>query len=162
MATGKAPKTMHAASDVAAARIRQVRMTRGLDVLQLAALCKQEGAAELTADALYKLETRRGSPSGRPRPVTVDELLALAAVLNCPPVSLLVDPDDTGPYPVTAAITAEAPWVRAWIRGVAPLRDDDKLREFRAELPADEFYAVSGEQQVTQSRPRRRTTREES
>jgi hypothetical protein len=76
----------------------------------------------------------------------VDELLVLAAALNCPPVSLIVPPDDSDqPYAVTAAVTAGRFGVRAWIRGVGPLLDNDGLldddpREYHSELPRGEFY----------------------
>jgi transcriptional regulator with XRE-family HTH domain len=132
-------------SDVVAARVREVRGKRKLTVAELAARCAALGAPDLTAQALYKLEGRRPGKL-RPRPVTVDELLALAAALNCPPVSLLVPPDDSGrPYAVTAAVTASRFEVRAWIRGTGPLLDngellDDDPRQFYAELPRGESY----------------------
>jgi transcriptional regulator with XRE-family HTH domain len=134
-------------SDVVAARVREVRGKRNLTVAGLAARCAELGAPELTAQALYKLEQRRPGKL-RPRPVTVDELLALAAALNCPPVCLLVPPDDPGePYAVTAALTEDRFSVRAWIRGAGPLLGDedhpnkyDDNREYYAELPPGEYF----------------------
>jgi transcriptional regulator with XRE-family HTH domain len=128
------------ASDVVAARVREVRGKRKLTVAELAARCAALGAPDLTAQALYKLEGRRPGKL-RPRPVTVGELLALAAALNVPPVCLLVPPDDSDePYAVTATVTASRFAVRAWIRGAGPLLDDDDPRDFYAELPRGEFY----------------------
>jgi transcriptional regulator with XRE-family HTH domain len=129
-------------SDVVAARVREVREKRRMTTVDLAARCAALGAPQLTVQALYKLEGRRESPaSHRPRPVTVDELLALAAALNVAPVCLLVPPDDyQEPYVVTATVTKGRFAVRAWIRGVGPLLGDDDPREFYAELPRGEFY----------------------
>jgi transcriptional regulator with XRE-family HTH domain len=87
--------------------------------------------------------------SGRRRTVSVDELLALAVVLNVAPVHLLVPPDDPhAAYEVTPKVTAERSSVRAWIRGVNSIDADADWRQFFAEVPKDEFYAVQ------QGRPR--------
>jgi transcriptional regulator with XRE-family HTH domain len=148
------------ASDYTAARVRALRRRRALTIDDLAARCAKLGAPGLTRHVLYKIEASRDVPSRTPRPVTVDELLILAAALNCPPVSLLIPPDDhTEPYPVTPDLSAERGQVRAWVRGVVPLTDDDDPREFYAELPADEFYSVHGAVSVTTSPPRPRVSR---
>ena len=124
-------------SDVVAARVREVRGKRNLTVAQLAARCADLGAPDLTTQALYKLEQRRPGKL-RPRPVTVDELLALAAALNVAPVHLLVPPDDfRKSYQVTGTISERAAYVRHWIRGVIPLRSADP-REYFAEVPQTE------------------------
>jgi hypothetical protein len=110
-------------------------------VADLAVRCAEVGAPHLTAQALYKLEGQRESEKRRPRPVTVDELLALALALNVAPVHLLVPPDDSeAPYQVTSAVTAASRFVaRGWIRGIAPLGGD--RREFDTEVPKDEYYS---------------------
>jgi transcriptional regulator with XRE-family HTH domain len=128
-------------SDVVAARVRQVRKRRDLTTAKLAGRCAGLGAPHLTAQALYKLEGRRESPkSHRPRPVTVDELFALAAALNVAPVSLLVPPDgNEEPYAVTSEVSASRFEVRFWVRGLTPLAGGDP-REYFAELPRDEWY----------------------
>src|SRR5690242_15845908 len=126
------------ASDVVAARVREVRGKRNMTVAELAARCAELGAPDLTAQALYKLEQRRPGKL-RPRPVTVDELLALAGALNVAPVHLLVPVDDGDqPYQVTATVTAERSRVRAWIRGHALLEKFPRAgasREFFSEQP---------------------------
>lgn len=76
---------------------------------------------------------------GRRATVSVEELLALAYVLNVAPVHLLVPVDDgareyqvaPGALPITLDET------RAWIRGQHPLGD---RRIYYAEMPAKEFY----------------------
>jgi transcriptional regulator with XRE-family HTH domain len=127
-------------SDVVAARVREVRGKRKLTVAEVADRCAALGAPDLTAQALYKLEGRRPGKL-RPRPVTVDELLVLAAALNVAPVHLLVPPDDPdAPYRVTAKVTTRRFSARAWIRGIGPIDPDADPREFGAEVPRGEFY----------------------
>lgn len=127
-------------SDVVAGRVRDVRTKRKLTVAGLAARCAALGAPDLTAQALYKLEGRRPGKL-RPRPVTVDELLALAAALNVAPVHLLVPTDDFDEsYRLTAEVSVSASSARAWIRGVLPLLPGDDGREYWSEVPRDEFY----------------------
>jgi transcriptional regulator with XRE-family HTH domain len=69
-------------SDRVAKRVRALRKEQDLTVAQLAARCGEAGMPQLTAQALYKLETRRAAPSGARRPVTVDELFILARALG--------------------------------------------------------------------------------
>jgi len=113
---------------------------------QLAERCAALGAPKITVQSVSKIEGQRESATRPPRQVTVDELLALAAALNCPPVSLLVPPDDSDePYAVTAAVTGSRFGVRAWIRGAGPLLDDGELldddpREYYGELPRGEYF----------------------
>ena len=73
------------ASDLAALRIREARGKRGWTVKELAERCKKAGVPQITAAVITNLETRR-----RPgREITAEELLALAWVLEVPPVQLL-------------------------------------------------------------------------
>jgi transcriptional regulator with XRE-family HTH domain len=153
-------------SDVVAERVRQVRIKRGLKTTQLAARCKDLGAPGLTAQALYKLEGQRDRAERRPRPVTVDELLALGLALNVAPVHLLVPPDDgEEPYQVTATVTDPSFRVRGWIRGLFMLRRLPRVgdqRDFFAEVPLDEFEAVQqGQCPCCGGRPPRQITRRE-
>jgi transcriptional regulator with XRE-family HTH domain len=128
-------------SDVVAARVRQVRIRRGLTVAELAERCKAIGAPKLTAQALYKLEGQRQREDRRPRPVTVDELLALALALNVAPVHLLVPVDGPEePYQITETVAAVSRFAaRGWIRGIGPLSGD--RREFDTEVPENEYYS---------------------
>ena len=73
-------------SDSVAARIRQVRKRRGWSPADLAARCTALGATDLTENVIENIESRSARASKRPRPVTVDELLALAAALAVAPV----------------------------------------------------------------------------
>ena len=124
-----------------AARVREVRIKRGLTAAQLAERCAAAGSPQITTQAIYKIEGQRESSTRPPRRVTVDELLALALALNVAPVHLLVPPDDSdAPYPVTSSFTESRFSVRAWIRGVGPAGPDADPREFGAEVPRGEFY----------------------
>jgi transcriptional regulator with XRE-family HTH domain len=129
-------------SDVAGARVREVRQRRGLTVEDCAAECAKEGAPELTRLALYKIEGSRAAASRKARRLSVDELFILAKVLNVAPVHLLVPPDESGePYRVTPATTAERWRVRGWIRGhglLVPFPSAGESREFFAERPGEE------------------------
>ena len=137
-------------SDVVAARVREVRKKRGMTVADLAARCADMGAPELTAQALYKLESRRPGKL-RPRPVTVDELLTLAVALNVAPVHLLVPIDDPRAlYPVVGGVLVDRFGARAWIRGIGPIDPDADPREFDAEVPRGEFYSPAFTRSVLQ------------
>lgn len=77
--------TTLSASDIAALRIREARTKRGWRVKDLAEHCRKAGAAKLTAAVITNLETRR-----RPgREISLEEVLALAWVLEVPPVHLM-------------------------------------------------------------------------
>jgi len=138
-----------AVSDAVAARVRQVRIRRQMNVPELAARCAEFGAPQLTAQAIYKLEGQRDSAARRPRQVTVDELLALGLALNCPPLYLIVPPDDPDePYPVTATVTESRANVADWFVGTCPIMPSPALvgdvRQFYTELPEAKFQAILG------------------
>ena len=122
-----------------AARIRQVRKRRGVSPADLAERCAALGAADLTENVIENIESRSARASKRPRPVTVDELLALAAALNVAPVHLLVPPDDyRKPYRLTSTVRETAVYVRHWIRGEIQLPGADP-REYFGEVPLTEY-----------------------
>jgi transcriptional regulator with XRE-family HTH domain len=128
---------------VVAARMHALRVKRGWSAAELA---RRMRAAGIPWERLVvtKLET------GRRASVSVAEMFALAAVLNCPPVMLMTaderDEADYQPgrvnlnYQVTPTVTSDMGSVRAWIRGVGSLLDDDDPREFYAELPRGEYF----------------------
>lgn len=76
------------ASDQIAERVRTLRKQRRLTVAELAGRCETAGMPHLTAQVLYKMEGQRDAPDRPPRPVTVDELLVLASVLDVTPAEL--------------------------------------------------------------------------
>jgi len=128
---------------VVAARMHEVRVKRGWSAAELA---RRMQAAGIPWERIVvtKLET------GRRASVSVAELLALAAVLNCPPVMLMTADERSQPgyrpryvnpvYQVTPAVTEDMGTVRAWIRGAGPLGEHDDTREYYAELPVGESF----------------------
>jgi transcriptional regulator with XRE-family HTH domain len=117
-------------SDVVAATVREVRGKQGMTVAALAERCAAAGAPQLSMQALYKLEGRRPGKL-RPRPVTVDELMALACALDIAPLYLLTGLGrDSEPYQVTGNVRERTGKVRQWICGTiegANLRGVDRL-----------------------------------
>lgn len=130
-------------TQVVAVRVRKLRTKRGWSAAELAQRMKAAGIP-WERIVVTKLET------GRRAAVSVDELLALAAVLNCPPVMLMTaderDHPDYEPgrvvfdYQVTPVETSDMAHVRAWIRGAVTLTADDDPREYYAELPRGESF----------------------
>lgn len=122
-------------SDLIAARIRKLRKARGMSGADLAAACAEAGLPGLTAQAIYKLEAQRTNRA--PRPVSVDELLTLAYVLDVAPVHLIAGLDDDVAMPLGAGWTVDAAGARMWIRGLAPIRDRNR-KLYEATVPASE------------------------
>jgi transcriptional regulator with XRE-family HTH domain len=77
--------TNMSASSVAARRMREARQRKRWTVSNLAEACAKAGVPRLTAPVITNLETRR-KPG---REINAEELLALAWVLEVPPVQLL-------------------------------------------------------------------------
>ncbi|SRR6266498_1628370 len=128
-------------SDLIAQRIRELRKARGgMTVAELARRCRAAGIDTLTAQALYKLEGQRSNRS--PRPVSADELLVLAYVLDIAPVHLICGLDDDVPLPAGRGWTVDAPGAREWIRGRAPLTGGN-AKLYRATVPASEENTLS-------------------
>jgi transcriptional regulator with XRE-family HTH domain len=134
-------------NDIVAARVREVRKRRGWSPADLAARCAALGAGDLTENVIENIESRsRRGGTKHPRPVTVDELLALALALNVAPVHLIVPPGDEGePCQVGPVTSAPCRAVRRWIRGfglLADLPDVGAQREYMTEVPDSEFDVV--------------------
>jgi transcriptional regulator with XRE-family HTH domain len=124
-------------SDAIARRIRELRKLRGgMTVAELAERCRAAGCQTLTTQAIYKLEGQRVSRA--PRPVTVDELLILAYVLDVAPVHLIAGLGDE-PVLVSPEWTVGATGARAWIRGQAPIEGGDR-KAFEATVPDSEAH----------------------
>jgi transcriptional regulator with XRE-family HTH domain len=132
---------------VVAARMHELRVKRGMSAAELARRMQAVGIP-WERIVVTKLET------GRRASVSVAELLALAVVLNCPPVMLMTaderDHPDYQPgrvipnYQITPTVAGDMGSVRAWIRGAGPLGEHDDPREYYGELPVDEYYMAAG------------------
>jgi transcriptional regulator with XRE-family HTH domain len=127
-------------SDLIAQRIHDLMEDRGWSVTELARRCDEAGLHRLTAQVLYKLLSQRASPGRVPRPISIDELLILAYVLDVAPVHLIAGLDDDTPLPVSPDWTVSAYGARQWIRGLAPVEGADKKR-YLANVPPGEENA---------------------
>jgi transcriptional regulator with XRE-family HTH domain len=116
---------------VVAKRVREVRERRRMTAAQLAEQMTRVGVP-WKRGVVAKLE------SGLRGAVSVEELLALAYVLDVAPVHLLVPFEDEQPYQVTPTKVEQVGFVRDWIRGDWYLEGTD-MRNFFSELPAHEF-----------------------
>lgn len=76
--------------------------------------------------------------TGRRRFVTVQELLALAYVLDVAPVNLLVPIDGTDPVEPVPGVTVSAAAARAWIRGQDVIGDGN-LSRVASQAPSSDF-----------------------
>lgn len=110
---GAPPRTV---TTVIAERIKTLRNEARLSGPALAAAMNERGIP-WNRTTVAKLET------GRRETVTVQELLALAVVLDVPPVWLLADPKAGTPVPITEGVEAD-PWsALLWLIGRQPLAE---------------------------------------
>lgn len=112
---------------------KRVRKLRGKMTAEQLAEKMREVGVPFDKTVVANLET------GRRRFVTVQELLALAYVLNVAPAALLVDPEaeNLSDYQVTPAVTAGTAATRMMIDGRWPLPGMDPWTYFR-EMPEGE------------------------
>ncbi len=78
--------------------------------------------------------------TGRRKTLAVEELLALALILDVAPVNLLVPLEDDRLYRYVPAHHTYAGWVRKWVRGESWIdHDGGDPRRYYTEVPADEW-----------------------
>jgi transcriptional regulator with XRE-family HTH domain len=117
---------------VVARRVREVRSRRGWSAQELADRLREAGFPELDRGIIANLE------SGRRRSVSIDEVLALALVLDMAPVHLFV--------PVADEALSIGRWAvgsgpaREWVRGNYALPSQDS-RVYATEVPDEEWSA---------------------
>jgi transcriptional regulator with XRE-family HTH domain len=130
------PKRPH---KVIAERVREVRSSRGLTAARLAERMQETGIS-WDRSVVANLE------NGRRASVTVEELLALAFVLDVAPVHLVVPLTPDGWLAITPDASTTNEHARAWIRGNAALPGGDE-RKFFSEVPEDEWKRRVEQQQ---------------
>lgn len=87
-----------------AQNVKRFRERRGMTIYSLSGALSKTGRP-ITPSAIAKIEKQQ-------RQVTVDDLTALAEVLQVSPPALLLPPTDTGPVNVTP--NTAVPWKAAW------------------------------------------------
>ncbi|WP_435589784.1 helix-turn-helix domain-containing protein [Micromonospora aurantiaca (nom. illeg.)] len=111
-------------TELIARRVRKLREGKGWSATELAAAMTAAGV-KWDRSVVANLET------GRRRSVTVDEMFALAYVLDVAPVNLIAPVDDEwADYPVIAGVETHGIKIRDWIRGVVGLPGQDKRRYY--------------------------------
>ena len=115
-------------SEVFRARLREVRRLRGWTQADLASALASAGL-DLGESAVVRME--RGI-----RGVSLDEAIAIAAVLGVSPMHMIVPIDDNG-IQLAPQVTVPTTDARAWIRGQRPLTEADE-QLFYAQAPVSE------------------------
>jgi hypothetical protein len=106
--------------DVFNRRVEELLEKRGLKQPDLLALLEEAG---------YTPEV--------PASVLLNDALAIAAVLDVSPISLLL-PDDETELRITPAVRARPRRIRQWLRGLRPLRDGFE-KDFHSLIPLDDL-----------------------
>jgi transcriptional regulator with XRE-family HTH domain len=122
-------------SEIFRARLREVRRLKGWRQHHLAAALAEAGV-DMGEPAITRLE--RGL-----RGVSLDEVIAIAAVLGVSPLHMFVPLDNNGLLDVAPAITVPVLDARAWARGQRPLRDTDDDRFFYVVTPERDWDAIA-------------------
>jgi transcriptional regulator with XRE-family HTH domain len=119
---------MPAPSEVFRERLRDVRRIRGWTQQELAAALGEAGV-DLGEFAITRLEKGK-------RSLSLDEAVAIAAVLGVSPLHMLVPLDDSG-VQLAPLLPVPAASARAWFRGQRPLRQADE-RLYYTQTPDSE------------------------
>jgi transcriptional regulator with XRE-family HTH domain len=109
---------------VFAKRVQQARQRRGWTQQQLVdrlveiGYTNDAGAARLDRSTIAKIEDERSSNTRSNAPL--EDVLALAAALDCSPMHLLTPRDANEKVQVSRQLAAPAPFLGEWIAGIAP------------------------------------------
>lgn len=118
-------------TSVIAQRVKLLRRERGFSAERLAEEMDRVGVP-FDKTVVANLET------GRRRYVTVQELFALALVLDASPMHLLARPDEPDdPYLVTPTVPNSQRVVRGWLAGRRPLHGQD-FNRFVSAVPSSD------------------------
>ena len=109
---------MPSPSQVFRQRLRQVRQARNWTQPELAAKLSDQGA-EITAFTINRLENSN-------RGVSLDEAVAIAAVLGPSLLHIIVPLDDRERIDLTPQMPVRPVDARAWLRGQRPLQQADE------------------------------------
>lgn len=108
-----------ATAEAVAQNVKRFRERRGMTIYSLSGALGRAGRP-ITPSAIAKIEKQQ-------RQVTVDDLTALAMVLEVSPPTLLLPPTDSGPVNVTP--NTAVPWKAAWrwVHGEEPPFSRDEV-----------------------------------
>ena len=125
-------------SEITGRRIKTLRKAKGWSVRRLVDECAAVGF-EVTSNVIENIEgiqRERAHGSQRRRGITVDELMALALVLDVSPLALLL-PEEPSAYPITPDVQPSAESVYQWL--IATL---ERPRESpNAPTPEEQLFA---------------------
>ncbi|RSN71338.1 helix-turn-helix domain-containing protein [Actinomadura sp. WAC 06369] len=138
-------KAAHPAK-VIAERVKDVRLRRKMSASQLADELAREGIK-------WNRSIVANFESGRRRSVTVEELLALAYVLDVAPIHLLIPLEDGKWYHFTPERATPTGFVREWVRGRHPLQSTN-ARLFFSEVPDKEWQPPEMTEEEVEQRSR--------
>jgi len=124
-------------TQVIASRVKELRQRKGWSPRELG----EHLAARTGETVRWDRFTVGNLENGKRQNVTVQELLALARVLDVAPVHLLVPVDEVS-VQISAVEARPASLVRAWVRGEYALPGTDE-RTYRAEVPLSELSSRS-------------------
>ncbi len=125
---------MTSPSEVFRSRLREVRRLKGWTQQELSDALKAVGV-KLDASAITRLE-------GGTRGVTLDDVVAIAAVLGVSPLHMIVQLENDALLEVAPEITTGPVGARAWFRGQHTLREGDDVPLFYAQTPEDDWDAI--------------------
>ncbi|WP_327711298.1 helix-turn-helix transcriptional regulator [Streptomyces sp. NBC_00464] len=104
-----------------AANVKRLRESQGLTLRGLSAALKERGRP-LSADAVNKIENGAAAPERGVRRVDVDDLMALAVVLDVPVITLLLPESVRGPVELTGEGEVNGTLAWRWAQGRVPLK----------------------------------------
>jgi transcriptional regulator with XRE-family HTH domain len=93
-------------AEAVAQNVRRLRERRGMTIYSLSGALRDAGRP-ITPSAIAKIEKQQ-------RQVTVDDLTALATVLDVSPAALLLPPAEDADQPVQLTPSKSVPWQAAW------------------------------------------------
>jgi transcriptional regulator with XRE-family HTH domain len=111
-------------------RVREVRSRLQWSQAELARRLEELGRP-MSQAVIARIEAK--DPGTRALKVSLDDVLAIAAVLGVSPLFLFLPLEDDAIVTLASKLELPASTVRAWVTGAQPLRDGDDRRIFETE-----------------------------
>lgn len=130
---------------VIAERVRELRKGRGWSAQRLAEELAQAGTP-------WDRSVVANFENGRRASVSVEEMFALAYVLDVAPVNLMVPTSpETVPYAPTASVVVSPMDAREWIRGRKPIGKQD-MDTYFSKIAGSDFNSIYSSLKAAQER----------